>query len=128
MRVCVGGGRLLVPPPAPLPARRPLRRPPRRSMPPRTGLVVGAPGELLRNVKQFVSDCAEKGSISLGRFGCCRGEDQARGMIANFINRAFGLWSGLLAQRGSGPARGSDSCHGLGYDLGFPPRELWGFC
>ena len=36
-----------------------------------------------------MSDCAEKGSISPERFGCCHGKDQARVMIANFINRAF---------------------------------------
>ena len=35
-----------------------------RSMPPTTGLVVGTQGELSRSVKQFVSDCAEKGLIS----------------------------------------------------------------
>ena len=63
-----------------------------RSMPPTIGLVVRAGGGLSRSVKQFVSDCAEKGSISPERFGCCHGEDQARDMIANFINinRAFG--------------------------------------
>jgi len=38
----------------------------------------------------LVSDCAEKGSISPGRFGCCHGKDQVRAMIANLINRAFG--------------------------------------
>jgi len=48
-----------------------------RSMPPTIGLVVGARGELQRSVKQFVSDCAEKESISPGRFGCYHGEDQA---------------------------------------------------
>ena len=53
------------------------------------GLVVGARGELSRSVKQFVSDCAEKGSISPKRSGCCHGQDQARDMIANFINRAL---------------------------------------
>ena len=60
-----------------------------RSMPPAIGLVVGARGKLSRSVKQFVSDCAEKGSISPELFGCHR-EDQARGMTANFMNRAFG--------------------------------------
>ena len=37
-----------------------------------------------------MSDCAEKGSISPGRFGCCHGQDQAQCSIANFIDRAFG--------------------------------------
>ena len=59
-------------------------------MPPTSGLVVGARGELSRSIKQFVSNCAEKESISPERFGCCHGKDQARGMIANFIKRAFG--------------------------------------
>ena len=45
-------------------------------------------GKLSRSAKQFVSDCAEKGSISPERFGCCHG--QTRGMIASFISRAFG--------------------------------------
>jgi len=35
-----------------------------RSMPPTTGLVIGARGELSRSVKQFASECAEKGLIS----------------------------------------------------------------
>ena len=61
-----------------------------RSMPPAIDLVAGARGELSRSVKQFASDCAEKGPISPKRFGCCHGQNQARGMIANFINRAFG--------------------------------------
>ena len=59
------------------------------SMPPAIGLVVGARGELSRSAKQFVSDCAEKGSISQERFECRHREDRARGVIANFINRAF---------------------------------------
>ena len=64
-------------------------------MPPTIGVVVGARGELSRSVKQYVSDCAEQESISPVRFGCYHGEDQqpsqqARGMIANFVNRAFG--------------------------------------
>jgi len=63
-----------------------------RSMPPTTGLVVGHEGSS-RSFEQLVSDCAEKRSISPERFGCCYGQDQARGMIANFINRAFGLVS-----------------------------------
>jgi len=46
-----------------------------RPMPPTIGLVVGARGELSRSVKQFVSDCAEKGSISPESFGCCHGQD-----------------------------------------------------
>jgi len=74
------------------------------------GLVVGARGELSRSVKQFVSDCAEKGSINPERFGCCQGQDQARDMIASFINRAFGWVS--LRSLGSG-SRLSNSCHGL---------------
>jgi len=36
------------------------------------------------------SDYADKESISPEHFRCCHGEDQARGMIANLINRACG--------------------------------------
>jgi len=60
-----------------------------RFMPPTIGLVIGAQGELSRSIKHFVSNCAEKGSISPERFGC-HGKDQARGMIANFNSRVFG--------------------------------------
>ena len=52
-----------------------------RSIPLAIGLVVGAGGRS-RSFKQFVSDCAEKGSISPERFGCCHGEDQAQVMLA----------------------------------------------
>ena len=41
-----------------------------RSMPPTTGLVVGARRELTCSLKKFVFDCAEQGSISPERFGC----------------------------------------------------------
>ena len=61
---------------------------------PTTGLVIGAREDLPRSVKQFASDCAGKGSISPECFGCCHGEDQARGVIINFINRTFG-WISL---------------------------------
>jgi len=37
----------------------------------------GVRGEISRSVKQFVSDCAEKGSISPKRFRCCHGKNQA---------------------------------------------------
>ena len=60
-----------------------------RSIPLAIGLVVGAGGRS-RSFKQFVSECAEKGSISTESIGCCHGEDQTRIMIANFINRSFG--------------------------------------
>jgi hypothetical protein len=61
-----------------------------RAMPPVTGLVVGAFGEFSRDVGQFVSDIAEKASLNPERFGCCHGPDQARGVVAGFVNRAFG--------------------------------------
>jgi len=75
-----------------------------RSMPPTTGLVVGARGELSRSVKQFTSDCAEKGSINPERLGCCHGQDQARVKIANFISRAFSRASLRGAARVRQPA------------------------
>ena len=36
------------------------------------------------------SSSSEKGSNSPERFGCCHGQDQARDMAVNSINRAFG--------------------------------------
>jgi len=62
-----------------------------RSIPLTIGLVVGA----------RVSSRAASSSLCLtalrrdrsarpGRFGCCHGQDQARGMIADFISSAFG--------------------------------------
>jgi len=50
-------------------------------------------GEFSREVGQFISAVAEKGSVVPGRFGCCRGSDQARGVIASFVRRAFGRTS-----------------------------------
>jgi hypothetical protein len=61
-----------------------------RGMPPVTGLVVGAYGEFSREVSQFVSNVAEKASAVPERHGCCHGPDQARGVVAGFMNRAFG--------------------------------------
>jgi len=60
-----------------------------RSLPPFTGLGVGFAGEISRGVGQFISAVAEKGKVVPERFGCCRGSDQARGVIANFVRRAF---------------------------------------
>ena len=37
-----------------------------------------------------MSDIAEKASLNPERFGCCHGQDQARGVVAGFINLAFG--------------------------------------
>ena len=47
-------------------------------------------GGLSRSAKQFVSDCAEKVSIIPERLRCCHGQNEARVMISNFINRSFG--------------------------------------
>ena len=124
-----------------------------RSMPPTTGLVVGTRGELSRSVKQFVSDCAEKGSISPGRFGCCHGQDQARGMIANYINLAvagssYAAWLGsdtrllqlprartsiLLATRprqacGGARTRGTRLATGLSYCRPSVPINIEAHC
>ena len=63
----------------------------------------GLGGGLSRSVKQFASDCAEKGSISLGRFGCCHGQDQARGPSYDRQLYQPRLWPGLRMQRGWGP-------------------------
>ena len=62
-----------------------------RSLPPVTGLDVGFAGEFSRNVGQFISAVAEKGAVVPERFGCYHGLDQARGVIAGFVRRAFGL-------------------------------------
>ena len=64
-----------------------------RSLPPVTGLGVGFAGEFSREVKQFISAVAEKGAVVPERFGCCHGPDQARGVIASFVRRAFGRTS-----------------------------------
>ena len=61
-----------------------------RSLPPVTGLGVGFAGEFSREVRQFISAVAEKGAVVPERFGCCHGSDQARGVIASFVRRAFG--------------------------------------
>ena len=71
------------------------------------GLVIGALGELSRSVKRFVSDCAEKGSISPAeRFGGGSGPRYDRQLHQPRV------WPGLLAKRDSGPTRGSHSCTG----------------
>jgi len=64
-----------------------------RSLPPVTGLGVGFAGEFSREVGQFISAVAEKASVVPERFGCCHGPDQARGVIASFVRRAFGRTS-----------------------------------
>ena len=64
-----------------------------RSLPPVTGLGVGFAGEFSRDVGQFISAVAEKGAVVPERFGCCHGSDQARGVIASFVRRAFGRTS-----------------------------------
>jgi len=64
-----------------------------RSLPPVTGLGVGFAGEFSREVGQFISAVAERGSVVPERFGCCHGSDQAHGVIAGFVRRAFGLTS-----------------------------------
>ena len=64
-----------------------------RSLPPVTGLGVGFAGEFSRDVGQFISAVAEKGAAVPERFGCCHGSDQARGVIASFVRRAFGRTS-----------------------------------
>ena len=63
------------------------------SLPPVTGLGVGFAGEFSREVGQFISAVAEKGAVVPERFGCCHGSDQARGVIASFVRRAFGRTS-----------------------------------
>ena len=64
-----------------------------RSLPPVIGLGVGFAGEFSREVWQFISAVAEKGAVVPERFGCCHGSDQARGVIASFVRRAFGRTS-----------------------------------
>jgi len=44
-------------------------------------------------VGQFISAVAEEGAVVPERFGCCHGSDQARGVIASFVRRAFGRTS-----------------------------------
>ena len=64
-----------------------------RSFPPATGPGVGFAGEFSRGVGQFISAVEEMGEVVPKRFGCCHGSDQARGVIAGFVRRAFGRTS-----------------------------------
>ena len=64
-----------------------------RSLPPVIGLGVGFAGEFSREAGQFISAVAEKDAVVPERFGCCHGPDQARGVIAGFVWRAFGRTS-----------------------------------
>jgi len=64
-----------------------------RSLPPVTGLGVGFARDFSREVGQFISAVAERGAVVPGRFGCCHGWDQACGVIASFVRRAFGRTS-----------------------------------
>jgi len=63
------------------------------ALPPVTGLGVVFAGEFSREVGQFISAVAEKGTVVPERFGCCHGSDQARGVVAGFVRRAFGRTS-----------------------------------
>jgi len=56
---------------------------------PVTSLGVAFVGVLSRGVKQFISAVAEMGAVVPERFECCRGSDQARGVIASFARRSF---------------------------------------
>ena len=70
-----------------------------RSLPPVTSLGFGFAGEFSREVGQFISAVAVKGELVPERFGCCHGSDQARGVIASFVRRAFGRTFGAALRR-----------------------------
>ena len=74
------------------------------SLPPVTGLGVGFAGEfsrevgsssrqLQRGVLSFIARASVGRTVVPERFGCCHGSDQARGVIASFVRRAFGRTS-----------------------------------
>ena len=73
-----------------------------RSMPPTIGLVVGARVSSRAASSSFCLTALRRDrSARPGRFGCCHGQDQARGMIADFISSAFGR----VSLRGVGRVR-----------------------
>ena len=74
-----------------------------RSLPTVTGLGVGFAGEFSREVGLFISAVAEKGSVVLGRFGCCHGSDQARGARRDRELRAARFWPNPFARRCEDP-------------------------
>ena len=61
-----------------------------RSMTTVRGLVVGAYGEFGTGLDKFVGDLAKHASRNPERFGCCHGEEQARGVIAAMLRNRLG--------------------------------------
>jgi hypothetical protein len=51
---------------------------------------VGAFGEVNRATSALLNQIAEKGSQTPERFGCCHGQEQAKGVIAQWAMRRFG--------------------------------------
>ena len=51
---------------------------------------VGAFGEVNRATSALLNQIAEKGSKNPERFGCCHGQEQAKGVIAQWAMRRFG--------------------------------------
>jgi hypothetical protein len=62
---------------------------------------VGAFGEVNKTVGLFLGKLAEKGSDVPEHFGCCHGKEQAKGVVAQFLNRRLGrvLLRGVVRMR-----------------------------
>jgi hypothetical protein len=72
-----------------------------RQLAPVIGLVVGANGEWSRGVDTFITDISKVASSNPERFGCCHGEEQARGVIAAMAKDRLGR----VALRGAAQVR-----------------------
>jgi hypothetical protein len=62
---------------------------------------VGAFGEVNKAVGLFLGKLADKGSDVPEHFGCCHGKEQAKGVVAQFLNRRLGrvLLRGVVRMR-----------------------------
>jgi hypothetical protein len=72
-----------------------------RQLAPVNGLVVGANGEWSRGVDTFIADISQVASSNPERFGCCHGQEQARGVIAAMAKDRLGR----VALRGAAQVR-----------------------
>ena len=72
-----------------------------RELAPVNGLVVGANGEWSRGVDDFIKDISQAACSNPERFGCCHGEEQARGVIAAMAKDRLGR----VALRGAAQVR-----------------------
>ena len=75
---------------------------------------VGAFGEVNRATSALLNQIAEKGSKNPERFGCCHGQEQAKGVIAQWAMRRFGrvcLRGAVRVRHAALAAVGGDAAH-----------------